>query len=63
MLRVSIHCEGCKRKVKKVLQKIDGTHLDEKEKNFLFLFVLKKKKSTNKKRVTVNIRFGLYFFD
>ncbi|XP_021801972.1 heavy metal-associated isoprenylated plant protein 36-like isoform X1 [Prunus avium] len=26
VLRVSIHCEGCKRKVKKVLQKIDGVY-------------------------------------
>ncbi|KAH0992923.1 hypothetical protein GBA52_004406 [Prunus armeniaca] len=26
VLRVSMHCEGCKRKVKKVLQKIDGVY-------------------------------------
>ncbi|EXB74796.1 hypothetical protein L484_023540 [Morus notabilis] len=26
VLKVSIHCEGCKRKVKKVLQKIDGVY-------------------------------------
>jgi copper chaperone CopZ len=24
VLRVSIHCEGCKKKVKKVLQHVDG---------------------------------------
>ncbi|XP_059652408.1 heavy metal-associated isoprenylated plant protein 35-like [Cornus florida] len=26
VLRVSIHCEGCKKKVKKILQKVEGVH-------------------------------------
>ena len=25
VLKVNIHCDGCKQKVKKILQKIDGT--------------------------------------
>ncbi|MFZ8360699.1 heavy-metal-associated domain-containing protein, partial [Staphylococcus aureus] len=28
-MKVSIHCEGCKKKVKKVLQNIEGVYMTE----------------------------------
>ncbi|KAI9114632.1 hypothetical protein K1719_014330 [Acacia pycnantha] len=29
VLKVNIHCDGCKHRVKKILQKIDGVHIKE----------------------------------
>jgi hypothetical protein len=40
ILKVSLHCEGCKRKVKKVLQSIDGTN--QKYENPFAIWLLRK---------------------
>lgn len=40
VLKVSLHCEGCKRKVKKVLQSIDGTKPNQKYEKLKTLFVI-----------------------